>query len=50
MLFFHFKSSARLDYFGHIGRRLDKKAKVSFKMFNVIDRETITVLILPNIS
>ena len=28
------------DFFGHVGKRLDKKAKVIFKIYNVINWET----------
>ena len=34
--YLHFSS----DFFGSIGKQLDKKAKVNFKVYDVIDRET----------
>ena len=38
------------DFFGHVGKRLDKKAKVSFNIYDVTARLTVTINILPNIS
>ena len=38
------------DIFGHVGKRLDKKAKVNFKIYHVPNWETINYKILPNIS
>ena len=39
------------DSFGHVGKWLDKKAKVNFKTYDVITgKQTITIHILPNIS
>ena len=29
-----------LDFIGHVGKRLDKKAKNDFKIYNVINRKT----------
>ena len=28
------------DFFGHVGKRFDKKAKVNFKIYDVINWET----------
>ena len=28
------------DFFGHVGKRLDEKAKVNFKIYDVINYET----------
>ena len=28
------------DFFGHVGKRRDKKAKINFKIYNVTDWET----------
>ena len=28
-----------LNFFGHVGKRLDKKAKVYFRIYDVINRE-----------
>ena len=28
------------DFFGHAGKRLDKKAKINLKMFEVVNLET----------
>ena len=40
-----------LDAFGHIGIRLDRKAKVTFKfMMSSTGKQIITINILPNIS
>ena len=33
-----FKSCA--DFFGHVGRRLDKRAKVNFKIYDITDLVT----------
>ena len=35
---FHFvlKINFSSDFFGHVGKQLDKKAKVNFKKFNVL--------------
>ena len=39
------------EFFGHVGKRIDKKAKVNFKIYDISDWETkITIHILPNIS
>ena len=38
------------DFLGHVRKRVDKKAKVSFKIYYVTNWETITIPILPNIS
>ena len=36
------------DSFGHVGKWLDKKAKVNFKTYDVITgKQTITIHILP---
>ena len=55
---FHVKSSFRFqnnlnfcpNFFGHVGKRLDQKGKVNFKISDVTDMETIAIHILPNIS
>ena len=42
--------SFRSDYFVSIGKRLDKKAKINFRIYDVANWETIRIHILPNIS
>ena len=38
------------DFFGHMGKRLDKKAKVNSNIYDVTARSTLTINISPNIS
>ena len=39
------------EFFGHVGKRIDKKAEVNFKIYDIPDWETkITIHVLPNIS
>ena len=39
------------DFFGHVGKRIDKKGKLSFSIYDVIYWETkIETKTLPNIS
>ena len=39
------------EFFGHVGKRLDKKVQVNFKIYDVTNWEKIiTIQILPNIS
>ena len=38
------------EFFGHIVKWLDKKAKVNFKICDITNWETIALHILPNIS
>ena len=38
------------DFFRHVEKRLDEKAKVSSNIYDVTARPTITINILPNIS
>ena len=39
------------DFFGHVGKRLNEKAKVNFKVYDFIHWELIiTIHALPNIS
>ena len=37
-------------FFGHVGKRLDKKAKVNFKIYNTTGKQVISKQILPSIS
>ena len=37
---FYFKFSFYLDFFGHVGKRLDKKTKVTFKIRDIKTWET----------
>ena len=46
-LFFVLKIS---NFFGHAGKRLDKKAKVNFKVYDVTNLEKVTIHILFSIS
>ena len=40
----------RLDFFGHVGRRLDKQVKTNFKIYDIINWEAYNHKhILPNI-
>ena len=39
------------EFFGHVGKPTDKKAKVNFKIYDIPDWETkIAIHVLPNIS
>ena len=38
------------DFFSHVEKRLDKKVKLIFKIYNVTTRETNIMYILHNIS
>ena len=38
------------EFFGHVGKRLDKKAKVISNIYDVTARSTVTINILSNIS
>ena len=39
MLFFHLKSYFQSEFFGHVGKRLVKKAKVDFNIYNAANWE-----------
>ena len=39
------------DFFGHVGKRLDEKAKINLKfVMSQSEKQTITIHILPNSS